>query len=931
MWNKIICTLLTLAVLALASPAAWGDNNVNLVSDGNGGWYRNLPTDGIDHLTITAEDLAAGKGTFNVYDDGGKDGNNSASCQGGLVIHVPDGYVIQVSGTVWTSGVEEGSMTTTFLNIYDDDFYYDDELSHYESLLATVISSSDGEATDFGPVYTTSNVVSLYFQVFGGSPYQGLDLTVTVLENTLYNITVDQGIEHGSVTPSANSAYFNNTITLTVTPDQGYYIGTVKYNDGTDHVIIPTGLGVYSFTMPKHDVTVSATFLDDVGHLWGEGNDGSAEHPYVISNKAGWDLLATKSTSYNYNNGKYFELSADISGVTQSLLYFGGHLDGKGHKITLTMNESNHGYGLIWRLSDNCSFNNLTVDGSIANQEQYVGGFIAQASFPATFTNCRDSVAITSSYAGDDFKGGGFVGFTGGHYITVDRCIYDGSFSSSNNLTFSPWVGGIHYHVTNSAYLYGGVARFYNGAGYSDIPAHHLTLTNPAVAVRTGGTAIGNDAGMVYTDGFTLDGAEYFRPGASVIFGVPGLVVTSAQYQFQNSANLDATINTAGIASFTMPSYPATATITGFETHYIDADGTQQTHAVSLLSSSEETVTKPGGWYAVIGDVTLNKGLIFSDAAHLILADGASLSVNHNNTDACNNIAILATDLNIYGQTLGTGTLNVSSYNTDGTSSYPTGAYGIKAIGNLTLCGGLVNASASGPENAKNLYRYAITAHDVRIIRGNLNVTPLNISDGILLDWRLPTDRICLTITGLGMISSTGFFTVSVAEGKALWNGTEVLSGELGLDQYNGITLIPYTNAGETTRTLTAHQATFAGQTRYWTTFYHPYWNFLLPSGAQVFIMKSDHALYRIGDGSLIPADCAVVIMAESASIEVTATTADAPSVDGNILQGTSAATAASTLVSGTQKVHVMGLVSNTFGFFEYSGEIPAHKAFYVK
>ena len=925
MWNRIISTLLTLAALALASPAAWGDNNVNLVSDGNGGWYRNLPTEGTDRLTITADDLAAGKGTFNVYDDGGKDGNHSTSCQGSLVITVPDGYMVQVSGTVWTSGVVEGTLNTTFLLVYDGDYS-----SFVPPLLASVNSSSDGEAADFGPVYTTGNVVCLYFQVFGGSPYQGLDLTVTVLENTLYNISVAEGIVHGSVTPSANSARFNNTITLTVTPDQGYYIGTVKYNDGSDHVITLNDYGVYSFTMPKHDVTVSATFLDDVGHLWGEGNDGSAEHPYVISNKAGWDLLVTKTTTDNNNitRDKYFELRADINGVTQSVLFFGGHLDGKGHKITLTMNESNHGYGLIWRISDNCSFNNLTVDGSIANQEQYVGGFIAQASLPATFTNCRSSVAITSSYAGDDFKGGGFVGFTGGHYITVDRCVFDGSFISSNNLTFSPWVGGIHYHVTNSAYLYGGVARFYNGAGYSDIPAHHLTLTNPAVAVRTGGTAIGNDAGTVYTDGFTLDGAEYFRPGASVIFGVPGLVVTSAQYQFHNSANLDATINTEGKASFTMPSYPATATITGFEAHYIDADGTEQTHAVSLLSSSEETVTKPGGWYVVIGDVTLNKGLEFSDAAHLILADGASLSVIHNNTDACNNIAILATDLNIYGQTLGTGTLDVSSYNNDGNSSYfPTGAYGIKATGSITLCGGLVNASASGPENAKRLYCYAIFANGVRIIRGNLNVNTLDITDGILLDWRLPTDRICLTITAL----SPGSFTVSVAEGKALWNGTEVLSGALGIIQFNGITLIPYTNAGETTRTLTAHQATFAGQTRYWTTFYHPYWNFLLPSGAQAFIMKSDHALYRIGDGSLIPADCAVVIMAESASIEATVSGADAPSVDGNILQGTSTATAASTLVSGTQKVHVMGLVSNTFGFFEYSGEIPAHKAFYVK
>ena len=144
------------------------------------------------------------------------------------------------------------------------------------------------------------------------------------------------------------------------------------------------------------------------------------------------------------------------------------------------------------------------------------------------------------------------------------------------------------------------------------------------------------------------------------------------------------------------------------------------------------------------------------------------------------------------------------------------------------------------------------------------------------------------------------------------------------------------------TFSLTAHQATFAEQTRYWVTFYHATKIFALPAGAQAFTMGSDKALYRVGDGSVVPADCAVVIMADasaltgvsggSGTLTLTSTSASAPSVSGNILRGESADTSASTLVSGSQKVYVLGASGDTVGFFEFTGsEVPAGKAYYVE
>ena len=79
-----------------------------------------------------------------------------------------------------------------------------------------------------------------------------------------YNITVAEGIEHGSVTAPA-TACFGDQVTLTVTPDPGYVVATLQATSlmgGTITAIDPTpqGNGIYTFEMPARDVTIEATF-----------------------------------------------------------------------------------------------------------------------------------------------------------------------------------------------------------------------------------------------------------------------------------------------------------------------------------------------------------------------------------------------------------------------------------------------------------------------------------------------------------------------------------------------------------------------------------------------------------------------------------------------------------------------------------------------
>ena len=186
-------------------------------------------------------------------------------------------------------------------------------------------------------------------------------------------------------------------------------------------------------------------------------------------------------------------------------------------------------------------------------------------------------------------------------------------------------------------------------------------------------------------------------------------------------------------------------------------------------------------------------------------------------------------------------------------------------------------------------------------------------------------------VSGLVTCTADGY-VIQESDNKNTW--TELSSGSTSTMRYVRVI--------ELTHLAIAHQAAFAGHTRYWATFYHPYWNFALPAGAQAFTMDSEHTLYRVGDGSVVPSDCAVVIMAEesaltdvsggSGTLTLTSTSATAPSVSGNILRGESAATSASTLVSGSQKVYVLGASGGTAGFFEFSGnDVPAGKAYYIE
>ena len=77
-----------------------------------------------------------------------------------------------------------------------------------------------------------------------------------VTQGTQYSVSVAPNIENGTISVDNNKPYEGDTVTVTATPDSGYVLETVKFNDKSANVVGNTA----TFTMPHADVTVTATF-----------------------------------------------------------------------------------------------------------------------------------------------------------------------------------------------------------------------------------------------------------------------------------------------------------------------------------------------------------------------------------------------------------------------------------------------------------------------------------------------------------------------------------------------------------------------------------------------------------------------------------------------------------------------------------------------
>ena len=137
----------------------------NLTASGNDGLYINMPTTGTIDATIPNNVVS-----FKVYDDGGKGGDYSSNVDGTLVLTAPEGFRIQLQGSVATEKPSTSATAYDYLRIYDG---FCDK--------ADLLKMATGSVT-LNNIRSTGNSMTLFFHSDGGREAGGLDLTVVLLK-----------------------------------------------------------------------------------------------------------------------------------------------------------------------------------------------------------------------------------------------------------------------------------------------------------------------------------------------------------------------------------------------------------------------------------------------------------------------------------------------------------------------------------------------------------------------------------------------------------------------------------------------------------------------------------------------------------------------------------------------------------------------------
>ena len=231
--------------------------------------------------------------------------NTTMTIPEGVTLTLPKNGALAANGTVNVNGTLDVNGNTT--------------------LTGTMQVAATGKVV-FPTDTTVNSATNVTFEVAEGGSVENWeaakgDATITVKEDSSSDLpTIDEGgssggsgsttyavsvetATNGTVSVSPRNASKGATVTITVTPNEGYVLGTLTATDANGDTISLSneGNGKYTFTMPSSNVTVSATFV-------AEGSQGT-QMPFTDVASGEWYYEAVQ---YVYNN----ELMNGMSATT---------------------------------------------------------------------------------------------------------------------------------------------------------------------------------------------------------------------------------------------------------------------------------------------------------------------------------------------------------------------------------------------------------------------------------------------------------------------------------------------------------------------------------------------------------------------------------------------------------------------------------------
>ena len=167
---------------------------------------------------------------------------------------------------------------------------------------------------------------------------------------------------------------------------------------------------------------------------------GTEGNPFIISSTDDWNAFVIYVNDGNTFSGNYVKLTNNISVTTMAgtgdANSFQGTFDGNGKMLTFNKGTAEspfaEDYCAPFRHVKNATIKNLHVAGTIYTSVMKAAGFVGESHGALTLTGCRSSVSINSSKSGDGTHGGFVATLSGlGNAITIDGCVFDGSFATT--------------------------------------------------------------------------------------------------------------------------------------------------------------------------------------------------------------------------------------------------------------------------------------------------------------------------------------------------------------------------------------------------------------------------------------------------------------------------------------------------------------------
>ena len=289
--------------------------------------------------------------------------------------------------------------------------------------------------------------------------------------HSLHTVTLESGMFiSGTNIIIGSDIYYPSGKTMTLGGGTGYTV-TVDGSNPVTYVPVAENAGVYTFSMPSGNITVSgAPDFDGLWHADDDHDGTTAERAYIITTTDGLNLLASMVNLGNTYSGKYFKLDADISydhttdwddasSTENNFVAIGNPSDGNNTKFSGIFDGCDHTVSGI-RIY-NPSGNHMGLFGSILNAtvknvrvadiritgKSDIGG-IAGTSQSSDIDNCHVSatVAIHSVVNSSQFHGG-IVGTNWKYSTSVNsrvlNCTSSVRLTKTGNLSNCGWWGGI--------------------------------------------------------------------------------------------------------------------------------------------------------------------------------------------------------------------------------------------------------------------------------------------------------------------------------------------------------------------------------------------------------------------------------------------------------------------------------------------------------